>query len=92
MIRAENGACVAEDGTLAGTDLDMASAVRNAMRFLDLDLHSAARMASRNPATFLGLAGEMGRIAPGYRANLVLMTDELSVVRCWIDGHAGDGV
>ena len=92
LIRAENGACVAEDGTLAGTDLDMAAAVRNAIRFLDLDLHSAARMASRNPATFLGLAGEMGRIAPGTRANLVLMTDELSVVRCWIDGHAGDGV
>jgi N-acetylglucosamine-6-phosphate deacetylase len=92
LIRAENGACVAEDGTLAGTDLDMASAVRNAIRFLDLDLHSAARMASRNPATFLGLAGEMGRIAPGYRANLVLVTDELSVVRCWIDGRAGEDV
>ena len=92
LIRAENGACVAEDGTLAGTDLDMASAVRNAMLFLDLDLHSAARMASRNPATFLGLAGEMGRIAPGTRANLVLMTDELSVARCWIDGQAGGSV
>ena len=92
LIRAENGACVAEDGTLAGTDLDMASAVRNAMRFLDLDLHGAARMASRNPATFLGFAGEMGRIAPGYRANLVLVTDDLSVVRCWIDGRAGEGV
>lgn len=87
LIRAENGACVAEDGTLAGTDLDMASAVRNAMKFLDLDLFAAARMASRNPAMFLGLADEIGRIAPGYRANLVLATDELSVVRCWIDGR-----
>ena len=87
LIRAENGACVAEDGTLAGTDLDMASATRNAMRFLDLDLFAAARMASRNPAMFLGLADEIGRIAPGYRANLVLATDDLSVVRCWIDGR-----
>jgi N-acetylglucosamine-6-phosphate deacetylase len=87
LIRAQDGACVAEDGTLAGTDLDMASAVRNAMRFLDLDLFAAARMASRNPASFLGLANEIGRIAPGYRANLVLATDELSVVRCWIDGR-----
>lgn len=92
LIRAENGACVAEDGTLAGTDLDMASAVRNAMRFLDLDLRSAARMASHNPATFLGVSKEMGRIAPGTRANLVLVTDELSVVRCWIDGRAGEDV
>ena len=47
----------------------------------------AARMASGNPAMFLGLADEIGRIAPGYRANLVLATDDLSVVRCWIDGR-----
>jgi N-acetylglucosamine-6-phosphate deacetylase len=92
LIRAEDGACVAEDGTLAGTDLDMASAVRNAIRFLDLDLHGASRMASRNPATFLGLSDEMGRIAPGLRANLALVTDELSVVRCWIDGRLGENV
>ena len=85
-IRAQNGVCTAEDGTLAGTDLDMASAIRNAMRFLDLDLHGAAAMATCNPAAFLGLAGEMGHIAAGYRANLVLATDELSVVRCWVDG------
>ncbi|HUO92602.1 MAG TPA: N-acetylglucosamine-6-phosphate deacetylase [Rhizomicrobium sp.] len=90
LIRAEDGACVAEDGTLAGTDLDMASAVRNAMRFMGLDLHSAARMASRNPATFLGLGGEMGRIARGLRANLVLVTDTFSVVRSWIDGRTGE--
>jgi len=92
LIRAEDGACVAEDGTLAGTDLDMASAVRNAMRFMGVDLHGAVRMASRNPATFLGLDGEMGRIARGLRANLVLVTDALSVVRTWIDGRAGESV
>jgi len=91
LIRAEDGACVAEDGTLAGTDLDMASAVRNAMRFLGLDLFAATRMASQNPAMFLGLAGEMGRIALGSRANLVLATDQLSVIRSWIDGREVGG-
>ena len=36
-------------------------------------------MASRYPAEFLGLGGELGRIAPGYRASLVLVDDEVDV-------------
>jgi N-acetylglucosamine-6-phosphate deacetylase len=86
-IRVEDGACVAPDGTLAGSDLDMAGAVRNAMALLGLDLHAAVEMASRNPAAFLGLEEDMGRIAPGCRANLVLATDALEVLETWIDGH-----
>ncbi len=33
-----------------------------------------------------GLGDELGRIAPGYRADLVLLDDDLSVVETWIDG------
>lgn len=86
-IHAEGGACRAEDGTLAGTDLDMAAALRNAMTMLGVDLYGAVQMASRNPATFLALDGELGRIAPGHRANFVLATDELTVHKCWIGGQ-----
>jgi N-acetylglucosamine-6-phosphate deacetylase len=43
-------------------------------------------MASQSPAAFLGLDGEMGRIAPGFRANLVMTDDGLNVRRVWIDG------
>ena len=78
---------MAPDGTLAGSDLDMAGAVRNAMALLGLDLHAAGEMASRNPAAFLGLEEDMGRIAPGCRANLVLATDQLEVLETWIDGR-----
>jgi N-acetylglucosamine-6-phosphate deacetylase len=53
---------------------------------LGLDIVDAARMASQYPAEFLGLGAELGRIAPGYRANLVLMDDKLSVQRTWIEG------
>ncbi|MBV8979176.1 MAG: N-acetylglucosamine-6-phosphate deacetylase [Alphaproteobacteria bacterium] len=87
-IVAENGVCVARDGTLAGSDLDMASALRNAVALLGQDLGSAANMASRNPAAFLGLSGSLGAIAPGKRADLVLMTDEFDVVESWIAGKA----
>jgi N-acetylglucosamine-6-phosphate deacetylase len=85
-IRVVDGACRDEHGTLAGTALDMAGAVRNAISMLGLELTEAIRMASEYPADFLGLGNELGRIAPGYRANLALIDDSLHVRRTWIDG------
>jgi N-acetylglucosamine-6-phosphate deacetylase len=87
-IRVVDGICRDENGTLAGTALDMAAAVRNAVSMLGLDITEAARMASEYPAQFLGLGHELGRIAPGYRANLVQMDDEFKVRRTWIEGVA----
>jgi N-acetylglucosamine-6-phosphate deacetylase len=87
-IRVVDGICRDENGTLAGTALDMAAAVRNAVSMLGLDIAEAARMASEYPAEFLGLGHELGRIAPGYRANLVLMDDACHVQKTWIEGIA----
>ncbi|CAN5129128.1 N-acetylglucosamine-6-phosphate deacetylase [soil metagenome] len=79
---------VGETGdVLAGSDLDMASAVRNTVAAVGLPLEAALHMASRAPAEFLGLGGELGRIAPGYRASLVLLDDDLRVRATWIDGR-----
>ena len=86
-IRVVNGVCVDENGTLAGSDLDMASAVRNAVQLTGLELADAAAMASTNPAAFLGLGDELGTIAPGYRANLTLLDGELKATRTWINGR-----
>jgi N-acetylglucosamine-6-phosphate deacetylase len=87
-ITVADGVCSDANGTLAGTALDMATAVRNAVSLLDLNIAEAARMASEYPAEFLGLGAELGRIAPGYRANLTLLNDELKVQRTWIEGVA----
>ena len=75
---------------MSGSALDMASAVRNAVDQLGLALPEAVRMASTYPAEFLGLGGELGRIAPGYRANLVVADDRLRVSQAWIDGVPPD--
>ena len=82
-------ACVDGDGNLAGSHMDMAGAVRNAVQMLGVGLPEAVRMASANPAEFLGLGHELGRIAPGLRANLVLADDQLAVRETWIDGEEG---
>jgi N-acetylglucosamine-6-phosphate deacetylase len=56
---------------------------------LGLPLERAARMASTYPAQFLGLEGDMGRIAAGQRANLVALDAKLRVRTTWIDGEPG---
>ena len=64
--------------------------MRNAVEMLGVSLEQAARMASTYPAEFLGLGGELGRIAPGYRANLVLCDERLQVLETWIDGRPAE--
>jgi N-acetylglucosamine-6-phosphate deacetylase len=53
-----------------------------------VSLPQAVRMASEWPAEFLGLGNDTGRIAAGYRANLVATDDQLRVLETWIDGRS----
>ncbi|MBS0420910.1 MAG: N-acetylglucosamine-6-phosphate deacetylase [Proteobacteria bacterium] len=87
-ITVSGNLCLDDDGRLAGSNIDMASCVRNAISLLGLPLPEAVRMASLYPAEFLGLAHEVGRIAPGYKANFVLADEQLQVLETWIDGQA----
>ncbi|MBV9316100.1 MAG: N-acetylglucosamine-6-phosphate deacetylase [Gammaproteobacteria bacterium] len=91
-ISVRGHSCVDEDGRLAGSNIDMASCVRNAVSMLGLSLPQAVRMASQFPAEFLGVSQEYGRIAAGQRANLVLADDELNVRETWIDGESSRGM
>src|SRR5262249_10799409 len=74
------------DGTLAGAHLTMIEAVRNAVALVGIPLADALMMASRTPAAFLGLESQLGRIAPGYRADLVAFNPSFDVVGTWIGG------
>jgi N-acetylglucosamine-6-phosphate deacetylase len=84
-ILRRHGRLETEDGTLAGADLDMAAAVRNAVSMLGLPVARALRMASAYPAEFMRLA-DRGRIAPGLRADLVLLSERLEVLGTWLGG------
>ncbi|HYD86753.1 MAG TPA: N-acetylglucosamine-6-phosphate deacetylase [Vitreimonas sp.] len=84
-IEVRDGVCVAPDGALAGSNLDMAQAFRNSMTMLGLNLEQASTLASSNAARFLRLT-DLGAIRAGARASLVLLDEALQVKRVWIDG------
>lgn len=87
-ITIKDGVCTGPDGTLAGSHLDMATALRNAMEFFALDAAKASRLASGNAAAFLGLEQQTGRIAEGLRADLVLLNAAGEVKQTWIGGKS----
>lgn len=74
------------DGTLAGADLDMISAVRFMHRTIGLELGEALRMASLYPAEAVGQSNRLGRLARGARANIVALSGHLEIGSVWIDG------
>ena len=87
-IVADDGRCVSPDGTLAGSDLDMATAVRNAERLMRVDQATAVRMASASPADAMRMSDQRGEIRPGLAADLVLVDDTREVVETWIAGRS----
>jgi N-acetylglucosamine-6-phosphate deacetylase len=86
-IVVRDGRCTRADGTLAGAAISMADAVRNCVELLGIPLTDALRYASAEPAAFLGLSNTLGRIAPGYRADLVAFDPgTVEVHATWVAG------
>jgi len=85
-VTATGGRCVTVDGTLAGSDIGMIDAVRNIARFGGVDRYEALRMASAYPAAALGIDDTHGYLRQGYRADLIELDDEFTVVRSWVQG------
>lgn len=86
-ITAKDGVVRNAAGSLAGSALDMATAVRNTVNLLGLPLDEAARMASAYPARFLGIDAVRGRIAEGLAADFVALDRDLRVSATWIGGE-----
>jgi N-acetylglucosamine-6-phosphate deacetylase len=87
QIETRGEACITEDGTLAGTALDMAGAVRNCVHFLGVPLSSALRYASYEPALFLGVADRLGRVIAGWQADMVAFDpDNIRILGTWVAG------
>ena len=79
-VEVRNGACrLVSDGRLAGSVIALDTAVRN-LAGSDVALPLAVRAASRNPLELLGVT-DRGMLAPGQRADVVELDDQLNVLR-----------
>lgn len=86
MIQCNNGKLTTATGTLAGSDLDMLSAVKNACETSGIALEEAIRMASEYPAAMMG-EKYLGRLAAGNTASMILIDGDFKLVRSWINGN-----
>lgn len=87
VIKRQGGRLTLEDGTLAGADLDMISAVRFMHHDMGLPLGEALRMASLYPAQAIGKAEILGQFGAGAAASMVHLSASLQVAGVWIDGE-----
>ncbi len=74
------------DGSLAGSAITIADAVRNLVAFTGCTADEAIASATSTPAAAIG-ASTKGRIVPGLDADLVLLDDDLIPVTTIIGGE-----
>ena len=79
-LTCRDGRCLTEEGVLGGSAADMATCVRNCIQKVGIPKGEALRMASRYVAEMIGLDDELGSIARGYFANMVILNNEMAVL------------
>lgn len=85
-IYEKDGCLVNAEGRLAGSAIGMIDAVRLNTTWVGVELAESLRMASLYPAQFMQVDDYLGRIANGYRADLVHFTDDYRVTHTWVAG------
>lgn len=86
------GSLTNQNGNLAGSVLTLERAVKNFMDFTGCELTDALRMATYNPAKYLGINKRKGSLYPGKDADLVALTPDLDVVMTMVEGEIISGL
>jgi len=85
-IIVKDGMATLENGTLAGSTAMLNYCVRNVHQMAGASLLEAVRMASLNPAKVIGMQHQIGSLATGKRADLVLMDQDFNVRLVMVEG------
>ncbi|MBQ9338541.1 MAG: N-acetylglucosamine-6-phosphate deacetylase [Lentisphaeria bacterium] len=86
VIVKDGAARLASNGALAGSTLQICTALRNVYEITGLPLKRLVRTTSLNQAVSLGLE-KLGRLEPGYCADIVILNDEFKVMKTFVDGE-----
>jgi N-acetylglucosamine-6-phosphate deacetylase len=85
-ISLHDGAPRLENGTLAGSAVMMPEAIKVCVEQAHVALAQALQAASSNPANVMGLS-DRGVLQTGYMADIVGLTNDLSVGAVWVSGQ-----
>jgi N-acetylglucosamine-6-phosphate deacetylase len=88
----EGGVMRDANGTIAGSALRIDQAVRNYMSYTEISFAQAVMAATHAPAKLLGLESEMGRIAPGMRADLSFWDEDYTIFGTMVGGEVVYGL
>ena len=91
-IRRDQGRLTLVDGTLAGADLDLGSAVKYLVNEIGVDREEALRMASIYPRRCLNRVEHQGVLAEGLQANTIHLDGDLNIQEVWLAGEPTIGV
>ena len=83
--------CLLEDGTIAGSVLELNGAVRNLKAYTKLPLPQVFACASLNPARAVGEAERIGSLEPGKCADIIICDDDINIITTIIDGEVFAG-
>ena len=86
-VYVRDGEAWLESGNLAGSTLTLERAVTHVARWTDAGLSGAWQMASLNPARLLGIDDHVGKIVPGYDADLTAIDANGRVVLTMVGGE-----
>lgn len=82
--------CLLEDGTIAGSVLELNAAVRNLKNYTELSLPEVFACASLNPAKAVGEAENIGSLEVGKCADIIICDDDINIIDTIIDGSVFD--
>jgi N-acetylglucosamine-6-phosphate deacetylase len=86
-VTVRNGKAILDDGTIAGSTVQMNQCVRNITQLVGATLQDAVQMASINPAHVIGEAKTIGSLEPGKWANLVVMDEKVNIHLAMVKGR-----
>ncbi len=86
-VTVKNGRAMTHDGAIAGSTLHLLDGVKNLSDFAGIPLEAALYHATLAPAKQVGLDGLIGEIAPGKRADLLLLDEDFNLCGVWVGGQ-----
>lgn len=85
-VTVKNGKATLADGTIAGSSIHLMDALQNVVKF-GVPLEAAVRAATMTPAAVIGMEKEIGRIAAGCRADMLILDEKLNLETVIIGGR-----